>query len=1297
MSSPFKKGFLPPEPNMTTTGSSHEKTLHELFAEQAVQTPDRIAMVGPCLEHGATEAEHVSYGELDKRAETLAHILRHKGVAQGSIVAVLLNRSIEMITGILGILKAGACYLPIEPGTPAIRVATMLEDCQVALVLTSLSITDTIMTTMGLNGTYSFTSLQALTAKKANPCRTLARSHYSTHATTLASPPAKILLLELSMLFSPYHGMYAEEMELPPAFAVPFKHLLRQMAGKITGKIARSGLDFADYDGLNEMVAEFQPDIICVSTLPVYKDLLHQTVCLLRHWGFVGPLLAAGSYAAEEWELLLQDLHIDLAMVNQDKKTFTSLIEEILANNNRMPDETVLEQIPNLAFMPRQLRTGNPHYLPREIVLMDKIVPAMAVPFAAALLPEVNHADPAYVMYTSGSTGKPKGTWVTHGNVFFTVLDTLYLKITPLDRILQLSNYAFDASIFDIFATLLNGGCLVLPDNREDITLERLADLLIDQKITVLLLTTPLFNAMVDAKIESFAGLRKILFGGEQVSLPHTQKALHYLGSNKILHMYGLTETTVYATYYAVEKSEAWGETIPIGVPLTHTTLYLLDSHLKPVPTGIPGQMCIGGGGVSPGYVNDPEQTAEKFIGSPFKRGERLYLSGDLGRKLPDGNIEFVGRTDQQVKIRGFRIEPREIENCLLQIHSIQKALVVAREPIGGERCLCAYIVPNLGQYGEFDMDEVKGILAATLPEYMIPSHLVILAELPLNANGKANLLALPEPWAEENSPHLAPTNGVEEKFVEIWEEVLGIERNYFGIESNFFRLCNHSRKVAILRAKLQHAFDVIFPIAELFKKPTIKELAHWLTTSEESTYASIPVVEQQEYYDLSLTQHWAWTLEQEAATSISFNLPMVRMLAGKLDIPAMARAFFMLVERHESLRTVITAQQGIPKQTILSPEEVDFNLEYIDFTTQSDSQSRAATWVQNEAVTPFNLNTGPLLKVFLLRVDMERHVIFMNLHHMVGDLISIDVLTMELFLLYDAFAHGLPNPLPPLRIQYKDYTVWHNTQLKNESFRLHREYWLNLLKGPLPKVQWPLDNTRSVLRPGNGAHGLFPFPAPWVERVNTRVESQRVNMKMTLLTALNILFFHYTGQKDIILGWLAVGRENTDLLNQVGHYANTLPLRTRLNANDTIAEVQQKVRLTLGDSEKHAAYPFHRLTMDMGLPLDANQAPIFTTLLDFRWLDTPPLTLPGVTDTTDYLLAEPFALPTLTTPFDLTIRLTEIKQAMTLHFLYNSDLFQPTTIQRMAQEYFHLLEIMLEKPGTKISTIAPISPAHFQ
>ncbi|UCH95058.1 MAG: amino acid adenylation domain-containing protein [Candidatus Aminicenantes bacterium] len=934
----------------------------------------------------------------------------------------------------------------------------------------------------------------------------------------------------------------------------------------------------------------------------------------------------------------------------------------------------------------------------------------------------VNPANAAYVIYTSGSTGWPKGCMITHLNlVRLFKNDRLPFHFDNHDIWIMAHSFCFDFSVWEMYGALLNGGRLIVPppDHIRDINLFLL--LLKRHQVSILNQTPHAFYALAETEKKSQEHslnqhLRTIIFGGDKL-LPQNLSGWsdRYSSSHiQLVNMYGITETTVHVTYYRLKDSDirSLHGISPIGKPLPETTLYILDNLLNPVPMGISGEIFVGGTGVARGYLNQPELTSERFIEIDFKvkkkknnkkflqggpggavfsksappgcRRQNTYKTGDLGRRLPDGNIEYLGRNDDQVQIRGFRIEPAEIESVMLKHPGIKETVVATFEDKHQQPFLCAYLRLKPGE----SLPEMRDYLSNMLPQYMIPAYFVPVKTIPLTPNGKLDKAALPAPQTvDDKKNHICPRSHLEETLAGIWAEVLAIKRETTGIDDNFFHLGGHSLKAALMISKIHKEINIKVPLAQVFKTPSIRGIADWIAACGDTPYLPIPCREQQEYYDVSHAQERVWALSQLEAASISFNMPMVHLLAGELHILALEQTLQSLTVRHESLRTIFLNIEGEVKQKILPPEQVNFSLEHTHLENVPEKEAKARELVEYESGLPFDLVSGPLLKVRLIRLEKQKHVFFFNMHHIISDFLSLDRFIDEMQILYDVFDKGTPNPLKTLPIQYKDYAAWHNKHLTAEQLNQHQEYWMKQLTGKPPPLELPLDHQRPAVQTYNGDEVTDTIEAAFLKKLRTFSETHRVTLFMTLLATLNLLFYYYTGQTDILLGTVSAGRDHPDLQDQIGFYLNTLVLRTRFDPGDTFAALLRSVKAELTNAFVHQVYPFDQLLENLGEKRDIARHPIFDVMVDMVNYNS----LPGETSDqggTGNIQVKNFGLNSTTAKFDLTIYLIESENTMDVRFEYNTDLFAGKTIANMVERFVKLLETILDNPDTIISKL---------
>ncbi|MGZ3458788.1 MAG: amino acid adenylation domain-containing protein, partial [Archangium sp.] len=644
--------------------------------------------------------------------------------------------------------------------------------------------------------------------------------------------------------------------------------------------------------------------------------------------------------------------------------------------------------------------------------------------------------DIAYVIYTSGSTGLPKGVQIPHRGLMNLVSwHQRTYSLTPSDRATLLAGVAFDASVWELWPYLSAGASLLLPSEDVRSTPSELVLWLASQQITLSFLPTPLAEAVLQEPWPQDMALRVLLTGGDRLSR-RPPRALRTL----LVNHYGPTESTVVTSCDRVAPQGQEPGLPPIGRPISNTRVYLLDGHLQPVGLGVPGELYIGGDGLAVGYLRRPELTSERFLPDPFSQepGARLYRTGDRARYLPDGRLEYLERVDFQVKVRGFRIELGEIEEALVRQPTVKQAVVVMREDVPGDKRLVAYAVPQPGL--KLDVLELRQYLQGKLPEYMVPSAFVSLESLPLTPNGKVDRKALPAPdgqLAVREHSFVAPRTPTEETLVNVWKQVLNVER--VGIHDNFFELGGHSLLATQAASRIRASFGVELPLRSLFEAPTVEALASRIDAAsrEEQELKRPPlgpVARTGGELPLSFAQQRLWFLEQLEPGLPIYNVAGAVQLEGTLDASALERGFQELVRRHESLRTTFRSTEKEPVQVI--HPEASLPLPVIDLgeLPQADQEAEVRRLAREEAGRPFELIHGPLLRVKLLKLGETRHVLLLTMHHIVSDGWSMGILIREVGALYQAFSSGQPSPLPELLVQYADYAAWQRQWLRDEA-----------------------------------------------------------------------------------------------------------------------------------------------------------------------------------------------------------------------------------------------------------------------
>ena len=702
-------------------------------------------------------------------------------------------------------------------------------------------------------------------------------------------------------------------------------------------------------------------------------------------------------------------------------------------------------------------------------------------------------SDLAYVMYTSGSTGLPKGVMVEHRGVVRLVAGNHYVPLDARTRMLQVSTTAFDAATFEIWGSLLNGGQLVLyPEPLIDLTV--LNETLERHAIKTVWLTAGLFElwSYQLPRSSTSASLRYVLAGGDVLSPAAVDRVYRALPDVTVINGYGPTENTTFTCCYAVPRTADFSRPIPLGTNINGTSLHVLDRNGAPVPVGTAGELYAGGAGLARGYWNQPALTAEKFVVLPDTQ-ERLYRTGDLVRYLPDGTLSFLGRIDHQVKLRGFRIEPGEIEVQLGRVAGVREAAVMVRGE-GSGKYLAAYLVLD----DESTDADVRQSLRQSLPEHMIPAAFVRMPSLPLNANGKVDRHALPEPERQEQHDYTAPETATEIRVAAIWQDVLKLDR--VSVTANFFELGGHSLLATRVASAIAEAFGKTVPVRALFEHNTVRTFAAHLDGQSGATYRAIPVVSRTEPLPAAFAQQRLWFIDQLEQGSTQYNMPAALRLTGNLNRAALQSTLDTIVARHEVLRTrFIAGFNGSAMQDIRPAEAVP--MAFLDLT---NAPEQLDLLMQEEAERPFDLSRDLMLRATVIRLGEDDHVLLLTLHHIAADGWSAGVLVKELTALYEAHSLGIDPELAPLPIQYADYAVWqrNNTALLAPQL----DYWKQQLAHAPSVHGLPLDHTRPAQQQFAGRNLKAHLDRKTLDGLQRLANEHGATLFMVLETAVSLL-----------------------------------------------------------------------------------------------------------------------------------------------------------------------------------------------
>ncbi|ASS75345.1 hypothetical protein CIG75_10310 [Tumebacillus algifaecis] len=883
----------------------------------------------------------------------------------------------------------------------------------------------------------------------------------------------------------------------------------------------------------------------------------------------------------------------------------------------------------------------------------------------------------AYVMYTSGSTGLPKGVCIPHRAVIRLVKETDYLPFDARQVFLQFASISFDAATFEIWGALLNGARLVIYPS-ELPTLAELGRVIRQENISVLWLTAGLFHQMIDERLEDLSGLHFLLAGGDALSVTHVQKALSHLPNTKLINGYGPTESTTFACTHLVSSSDDPQRSVPIGRPITNTTAYVFDAFHQLVPRGVPGELYIGGDGLALGYLNRPDLTEERFVAHPFAKGKRLYKTGDLVRWLPNGTLEFLGRLDNQVKIRGFRVELGEIEAALTEHPSVRESAVIVCEDMPGDKRLAAYLTVLPSE--PLPASAVRAFLKTRLPAYMIPSAFVILDTLPLNANGKVERRLLPKPEFIQNSgEYTAPRNETETLITKVWSNILHIDK--ISVHDNFFELGGHSLLAMQAVSRLSSALYLALPLKSLFEASTPAQLAEWIdqVSADRNDWPAPPLSKatRDGRLPMSFAQQRLWLVDQLLPGSPAYNIPYAVRLDGTLNRSALEASIGEIISRHEVLRTTFAEQDGELQQIIKQyhPQPL-LNTDLRNWPDEA-REAELQRLVQEHGGRPFDLGADSLIRLQLVQMADDQHVLLLNMHHIISDGWSMGVFTEELCKLYTAQIRGEKSPLSELPLQYADYAAWQRDWLQGEVLARQVSYWKEQLSA-LPVLELPTDRPRPAVQTYNGANETFALTRELSEALLMLSKRHNVTLFMTLLCAFQTLLARYSGQDDIPVGTPIAGRNRQETEGLIGFFVNTLVLRTDLSGNPTFAELLARVRERTLDAYAHQEVPFEKLVQELQPERDRSRSPLFQVM--FLLQNTPQATV----NLPDLSLSN-FEFDRPVSKFDLSLGLSEAEDGIIGTLTYNTDLFEQATIQRMIMHFTNLLRAFSDNPELKV------------
>lgn len=884
---------------------------------------------------------------------------------------------------------------------------------------------------------------------------------------------------------------------------------------------------------------------------------------------------------------------------------------------------------------------------------------------------QIQQADIAYVIYTSGSTGNPKGIPIKHESILDRILyHNDYLGITDSDRVLQMASIAFDASLVEVFMPLCAGGVLVISNSKQKNDTNLLVKLLDAFHVSLAIFPPAYLKALNMCELPS---IRKIISTGEAASI---QDVAFYASNIEIYNGYGPTETCIGATFYKVLPSRlkeyaALGS-IPIGRPFANTNVYLLDNNYMLTPIGLPGEICVGGKGLSPGYLNNEDLTNEKFINVSLPTDlapQRIYRTGDLGRFTSDGELEFLDRIDNQIQINGIRVELGEIERRITEVEGVNR-VVVNVQLFSNSKLIFAIISAAPGVTEE----HILGHLSKVLPTYMIPNRFIFLDKIPLTVSGKTNWQAikgLEDDW-KESTLFILPSTDSEVRLAEILKRILDVEK--VGVTSDFFTMGGNSLKAIQWVSEINEKMGVGLEVKDIFDNPTIRSLALFLEKHGRDDQTTIGLVAPADYYPASHAQKYSWDY---LTKQDRFNaaIPGKFTLEGNLSMDAFKDSLKFLIERHESLRTVFVQMNDDLFQKILRYDDINFQCQFHDFSSENNSSERIEALMQLERQRGFDLENGPLIRTSLVKVDSEKYVFILVLNHIISDGASMNIFFEELAKCYNAFVTKSIPTLPSLSIQYKDFTWWQKQLIQNGGLAQFADFYQRKLAGADSVLTFNHSRTVGEMMAIVENYSNTVVADESFQFLLDSVKEKGATLFAHLVAVVNLFISQVTGKDDILIGIPMAGRQIREVEHLIGLFSNSLILRTKIADPLDFNQILTNTKDSINELLSYQAYSIDMIEWMMDRRLTPE---VLVSFQNFKQMN----------QTENFLnlkISAEKAKSNHLTAHKLSFVFTEYFDRLEIELHFDPHLFESATIKDYLNQYLALLDSVVKNENPQI------------
>lgn len=1037
--------------------------------------------------------------------------------------------------------------------------------------------------------------------------------------------------------------------------------------------------DFIDELSKTLISIGVREEIIVCSLLPVSANMVVSMISIFRSGGIYLPV--SFDFSEKRFSEIFRNTFDGILVVN----------EESLSEVKVLLDAHSVD-INYLVILGEE----------RKIVLQKSVqgvYSTLQTNITNSMFPVISPDAGNYIYYTSGSTGEGKPILGSHKSLSHYIRWAIraFGCETTSKNIAHLSTSTFDASLKDCLVPLCSGGTLFIPSAETKNNIHLLLNWIDSNEINLFQTVPSLFRLMLKKLthstewFKSFDNLKYIILDGEVLYAKDVNDWRSSVGSStKLVNMYGTTESTILDTFHIIENVPSNpNEVIHVGTPIDDTFIIIANND-KLCRIGEVGEVFVKSPYLTKGYYKREDLNKASFVQNPIfkEKLDIVYKTGDRGRYRVDRSIEILGRLDNQVKVNGVRIELGEIQQAALSISGIHESIVVARKMDDGELVIACYFVSD-----SLTPQEVKERLSTSLNKNAVPQFVLKLAELPLNSNGKVDKAKLPKPEERVLSKKFCPPeNSTEEMVAKIFEEILTIKD--VSREESFFDIGGQSLKAIQLITHIHKQFNVSIKISDIFKYPTVAGISQLILSCHKSRFEKIPKASEQDHYPVSHAQRRLWILDELGGVDFSNNLSGANLLIGSLDIEVLQRSLLRIVERHEILRTSFINVMGEPRQAISKLGDLNEYLSFHDFRKIADKEEKAKELVELNRTTQFDLSKAPMVRFLLIQVEDDRHIFSYALHHIISDGWSMNILLDEAYKIYNAIKKGEPEPLPTLAIQYKDFSVWSLAQSNPEINENEREYWIKQFSTPIQRIDLPLDRSRSPSMNGRGSSIEWTFTEKLVQDLYSFSSIRNCSVFITLLAAVKALLYRYTNQNDMIIGTIVAGRDHKDLENQIGFYANLLPIRTRLKGDMSFDQFLSEVKDSSIGAFDHRGNPFDKLIEDLNIRGDLSRNPIVDVVVQYLDYNS---SIALLDEGMDFRIV-PLKQESTSIQFDLQFNFVESKaNGFKLVLQYNAELFNESTIQRLLSHLNTLVDKVISNPTVTLESVDFISQKERQ